>query len=255
MPVYGLLSNPPAVTPGSGTNTQFLDQYMREYDKLERDWISRMQPPVPNAPTAPVYTPGAFPQPAAPAVAPMLAPPPSIYSAGSDASGGGFPGGPMSEPSRTGANQFGAMSMPGWGRAAMTGLGMATPLGPMAGALGLGMSMNNVQANQAMRDFYGAPPMSGWSQLGGLFGGGLLGALGLGNESGSGISRDTAQRSYEAAIDRGMGHTFDLNLAPIGSGLAGVFGGSGYGFAPGENTAGLDMSNLGDGTQDPSGAW
>lgn len=253
MPIYGLLSTPPKVAPTAATNTQFLDQYMREYDRLERDFLARQQPPAAGMPAARPYTPGAFPQPAPPA-APTLAPPPPSYpSTGSDG-GGAFPGGGMTPAERNVANQFGATPISGYGQAALA-LGALSPLGPLASTIGTGLAMNNVMANQAMREHFGAPPMSGWSQFGGLFGGGLLGALGVGNEAGLGISRDTAQRSYEAAIDRNMGHTFDLSLAPIGSGLAGVFGGSGYGHGPGEGTRGLDMSNVGDGTQDPSGAW
>lgn len=250
MAITGLLSTAPNPARGPHTNSQFLDQYMREYDALEKQWLARMQPPAPMQP----YVPSAFPTPPAP-VAPALAPPPQSMPSYSDG-GGDFPGGPMSAPDRSPGNAFGAMSL---GRGPGMALGAASmmggPLSPMASAIGFGLGMNNIAANQAMRDFYGAAPMSFGQQLGGLFGGGLLGALGLGNEAGRGISRDTAQRSYEAAIDRGMGHTFDLSLAPIGSGLAGVFGGSGYGHGPGENPAGLDMSNVGDGTQDPSGAW
>lgn len=240
MTVYGLLSSPPSVTPNSATNRQFLDQYLRDYSRLEQQWLSRLQPPLPAMP-GPVYTPGAFPEPVAAPAPPTLAPPPSVYGGGDGA--GGMPGGPMSEQARNAANNFGAMSMPGYGRAALGALGM-TPMGPMASAIGMGLAMNNVAANQAMRDFYGAAPMSFGQQLGGLLGGGLLGALGIGNESGSGISRETAQRSYEAAIDRGMG--FDVASAPIGSGLAGVFGGSGYGHAPGEGDIGFSSAGLND---------
>ena len=108
------------------------------------------------------------------------------------------------------------------------------------------MAANNIAANQAMRDFYGAPTMSFGQQLGGLFGGGLLGALGLGNASGLGITPETAQAAFGAAVDRGMNTTSIADAAPIGSGLAGMFGGTGYGQAPGdEGGPSIDMTGFG----------
>jgi len=140
------------------------------------------------------------------------------------------------------------------------------PIGFGAGALGLGMAANNIAANQAMRDFYGAPAMSCGQQLGGLFGGGLLGALGIGNASGLGITPETAQAAYGAAIDRGMNTGGIVGAGGPGAGLAGMFGGTGYGRAPGdEGGISIDQTggpspagggfSAGTGEQDPSGAW
>jgi hypothetical protein len=183
MPVYGLLSTPPSVTPNAATNRQFLDQYLREYDRLERDWMSRMQPV--QYPAGRPYTPGPFSQITPPAPA-ELAPPPSAFAPQGGAGGpGSMPGGPMGSIDRNPGNAFGASPI---GRGVGIGLTAASmlggPIGWGAGMAGLGMAANNIAANQAMRDFYGAPAMPFGQQLGGLFGGGLLGALGLGNASG-----------------------------------------------------------------------
>ena len=264
MPVYGLLSTPPSVTPNAATNRQFLDQYLREYDRLERGWMSRMQPV--QYPAGRPYAAGPFSQITPPAPA-ELAPPPSAFAPQGGAGGpGSMPGGPMGSIDRNPGNAFGASPI---GRGVGIGLTAASmlggPIGWGAGMAGLGMAANNIAANQAMRDFYGAPAMSFGQQLGGLFGGGLLGALGLGNASGLGITPETAQAAFGAAVDRGMNTTSIADAAPIGSGLAGMFGGTGYGYGPGESPAGVDMTggpspagggfSAGTGEQDPSGAW
>ena len=63
MAITGLLSTAPTVTPGAGTNSQFLDQYMREYDRLERQWLSSMGQNMVQYPAGRPYTPGPFSQP------------------------------------------------------------------------------------------------------------------------------------------------------------------------------------------------
>ena len=257
MAVYGLLSTPPSVTPNAATNRQFLDQYLREYDRLERDWMSRMQPV--QYPAGRPYAAGPFSQITPPAPA-ELAPPPSAFAPQGGAGGpGSMPGGPMGSIDRNPGNAFGASPI---GRGVGIGLTAASmlggPIGFGAGALGFGMAANNIAANQAMRDFYGAPTMSFGQQLGGLFGGGLLGALGIGNASGLGITPETAQLAYGAGIDRSMDVGPVVDAAPIGSGLAGAFGGLGEGRAPGDIGGSIGAPagfSAGTGEQDPSGAW
>ena len=257
MPVYGLLSTPPSVTPNAATNSQFLDQYLREYDRLERDWMSRMQPV--QYPAGRPYTPGPFSQITPPAPA-ELAPPPSAFAPQGGAGGpGSMPGGPMGAAGRNPGNAFGASPI---GRGVGIGLMGASmlggPIGFGAGALGFGLAANNIAANQAMRDFYGAPTMSFGQQLGGLFGGGLLGALGIGNASGLGITPETQQLAYGAGIDRSVDVGPVVDAAPVGSGLAGAFGGLGEGRAPGDIGGSIGAPagfSAGTGEQDPSGAW
>jgi hypothetical protein len=257
MAVYGLLSTPPSVTPNAATNRQFLDQYLREYDRLERDWMSRMQPV--QYPAGRPYTPGPFSQITPPAPA-ELAPPPSAFAPQGGAGGpGSMPGGPMGSIDRNPGNAFGASPIGRGVGIGLTGASMlGGPIGFGAGALGFGMAANNIAANQAMRDFYGAPTMSFGQQLGGLFGGGLLGALGLGNASGLGITPETAQLAYGAGIDRSMDVGPVVDAAPVGSGLAGAFGGLGEGRAPGDIGGSIGAPagfSAGTGQQDPTGAW
>lgn len=248
MAITGLLSTAPTVTPGAGTNSQFLDQYMREYDRLERQWLASMGRNMVQYPAGRPYTPGPFAQITPAPVASELAPPPSAFAPQGGGAPGGYPGGPMGSIDRTPGNAFGATPI---GRGMSTGLAGASlfggPIGLGAGALGLGITANNIAANQAMRDFYGAPAMTFGQQLGGLFGGGLLGALGIGNASGLGISPETAQLAYGYGIDRNMDVGPVVSAAPIGSGLAGMFGGAaGYGYGPGESptaVGGMDYSN------------
>ena len=178
-----------------------------------------------------------------------------------------MPGGPMGSIDRNPGNAFGASPIGRGVGIGLTGASMlGGPIGFGAGALGFGMAANNIAANQAMRDFYGAPTMSFGQQLGGLFGGGLLGALGIGNASGLGITPETAQLAYGAAIDRGMNTGGIVGAVGPGAGLAGAFGGTGYGRAPGdEGGPSIDMTggpspagggfSAGTGEQDPSGAW
>ena len=248
MAITGLLSTAPTVTPGAGTNSQFLDQYMREYDRLERQWLASMGQNMVQYPAGRPYTPGPFSQIAPAPVASELAPPPSAFAPQGGGGPGGFPGGPMNSIDRTPGNAFGATPI---GRGMSTGLAGASlfggPIGLGAGAIGLGIAANNIAANQAMRDFYGAPAMTFGQQFGGLFGGGLLGALGIGNDSGLGISPETAQLAYGYGIDRNMDVGPVVSAAPIGSGLAGMFGGAaGYGYGPGESptaVGGMDYSS------------
>lgn len=248
MAITGLLSTAPTVTPGAGTNSQFLDQYMREYDRLERQWLASMGQNMVQYPAGRPYTPGPFAQITPAPVASELAPPPSAFAPQGGGAPGGFPGGPMNSIDRTPGNAFGATPI---GRGMSTGLAGASlfggPIGLGAGALGLGITANNIAANQAMRDFYGAPAMTFGQQFGGLFGGGLLGALGIGNDSGLGISPETAQLAYGYGIDRNMDVGPVVSAAPIGSGLAGMFGGAaGYGYGPGESptaVGGMDYSS------------
>ena len=257
MPVYGLLSTPPSVTPNASTNRQFLDQYLREYDRLERDWMSRMQPV--QYPAGRPYAAGPFSQITPPAPA-GLAPPPSAFAPmAGDGAPGGMPGGAMAAAGRNPGNAFGASPVGRGVGIGLTGASMlGGPIGFGAGALGFGLAANNIAANQAMRDFYGAPTMSFGQQLGGLFGGGLLGALGIGNASGLGITPETAQLAYGAGIDRSMDVGPVVDAAPIGSGLAGAFGGLGGGRAPGDIGGPIGAPagfSAGTGEQDPSGAW
>lgn len=248
MAITGLLSTAPTVTPGAGTNSQFLDQYMREYDRLERQWLASMGQNMVQYPAGRPYTPGPFAQITPAPVASELAPPPSAFAPQGGGAPGGFPGGPMNSIDRTPGNAFGATPI---GRGMSTGLAGASlfggPIGLGAGALGLGITANNIAANQAMRDFYGAPAMTFGQQFGGLFGGGLLGALGIGNDSGLGITPETAQLAYGYGIDRNMDVGPVVSAAPIGSGLAGMFGGAaGYGYGPGESptaVGGMDYSS------------
>lgn len=270
MAITGLLSTAPTVTPGAGTNSQFLDQYMREYDRLERQWLASMGQNMVQYPAGRPYTPGPFSQITPAPVASELAPPPSAFAPQGADGRGSMPGGPMGSTDRTPGNAFGASPI---GRGMSTGLAGASlfggPIGLGAGALGLGIAANNIAANQAMRDFYGAPAMTFGQQFGGLFGGGLLGALGIGNASGLGITPETAQAAYGAAIDRGMNTGGIVGAVGPGAGLAGMFGGTGYGRAPGdEGGPSIDMTggvgfgpgapdgfSAGTGEQDPSGAW
>lgn len=248
MAITGLLSTAPTVTPGAGTNSQFLDQYMREYDRLERQWLASMGQNMVQYPAGRPYTPGPFAQITPAPVASELAPPPSAFAPQGGGAPSGFPGGPMNSIDRTPGNAFGATPI---GRGMSTGLAGASlfggPIGPVAAALGLGITANNIAANQAMRDFYGAPAMTFGQQFGGLFGGGLLGALGIGNDSGLGITPETAQLAYGYGIDRNMDVGPVVSAAPIGSGLAGMFGGAaGYGYGPGESptaVGGMDYSS------------
>lgn len=248
MAITGLLSTAPTVTPGAGTNSQFLDQYMREYDRLERQWLASMGQNMVQYPAGRPYTPGPFAQITPAPVASELAPPPSAFAPQGGGGPGGMPGGPMNSIDRTPGNAFGATPI---GRGMSTGLAGASlfggPIGPVAAALGLGITANNIAANQAMRDFYGAPAMTFGQQFGGLFGGGLLGALGIGNDSGLGITPETAQLAYGYGIDRNMDVGPVVSAAPIGSGLAGMFGGAaGYGYGPGESptaVGGMDYSS------------
>jgi len=245
MAVYGLLSTPPSVTPNAATNSQFLDQYLREYDRLERDWMSRMQPV--QYPAGRPYAAGPFSQITPPAPA-GLAPPPSAFAPmAGDGAPGDMPGGPMGSTDRNPGNAFGASPIgPGMSAGLMGASMLGGPIGFGAGALGFGMAANNIAANQAMRDFYGAPTMSFGQQLGGLFGGGLLGALGIGNASGLGITPETAQLAYGAAIDRGMNTGGIVDAVGPGAGLAGAFGGTGNGRAPGdEGGPSIDMTGFG----------
>jgi hypothetical protein len=259
MAVYGLLSTPPSVTPNAATNRQFLDQYLREYDRLERDWMSRMQPV--QYPAGRPYTPGPFSQITPPAPT-ELAPPPSAFAPmAGDGGPGGMPGGPMGSIDRNPGNAFGASPI---GRGVGIGLTAASmlggPIGFGAGALGFGMAANNIAANQAMRDAYGLPAMSFGQQLGGLFGGGLLGALGIGNASGLGLTLEAApaQLAYGTGIDKSMDVGPVVDAAPVGSGLAGAFGGLGEGRAPGDIGGSIGAPagfSAGTGQQDPTGAW
>ena len=250
MAITGLLSTAPTVTPGAGTNSQFLDQYMREYDRLERQWLSSMNQNMVQYPAGRPYTPGPFSQITPAPVASELAPPPSTFAPQGGGAPGGFPGGPMNSIDRTLGNAFGATPI---GRGMSTGLFGASlfggPIGLGAGALGLGIAANNIAANQAMREAYGLPAMTVGQQIGGLFGGGLLGALGIGNSSGMGLSLtpELAQQAYGYGIDRNMDVGPVVSAAPIGSGLAGMFGGAaGYGYGPGESptaVGGMDYSS------------
>lgn len=247
MPVYGLLSTPPSVTPNAATNRQFLDQYIRDYDRLEREWLSRMQPV--QYPAGRPYTPGPFSQITPPAPA-GLAPPPSAFAPMAGEGGmNSMPGGPMGSTDRNPGNAFGASPIGRGVGIGLTGASMlGGPIGFGAGALGLGLAANNIAANQAMRDFYGLPAMSFGQQLGGLFGGGLLGALGIGNASGLGLSLtpEEAQQAYGYGIDRNLNVGPVVNAAPMGSGLASMFGGTGYGRAPGdEGGPSIDMTGFG----------
>lgn len=257
MAFYGLLSTPPSVTPNAATNSQFLDQYLREYDRMERQWLSQMQPV--QYPAGRPYTPGPFSQITPPAPA-GLAPPPSAFAPmAGDGAPGDMPGGPMGSTDRNPGNAFGASPIgPGMSAGLMGASMLGGPIGFGAGALGFGMAANNIAANQAMRDFYGAPTMSFGQQLGGLFGGGLLGALGIGNASGLGITPETAQLAYGAGIDRSVDVGPVVDAAPVGSGLAGAFGGLGEGRAPGDIGGSIGAPagfSAGTGEQDPSGAW
>ncbi|NBU26588.1 MAG: hypothetical protein EBS39_13455, partial [Gammaproteobacteria bacterium] len=124
MPVYGLLSTPPSVTPNAATNSQFLDQYLREYDRMERQWLSQMQPV--QYPAGRPYTPGPFSQITPPAPA-ELAPPPSAFAPQGGAGGpGSMPGGPMGSTDRNPGNAFGASPI---GRGVGIGLTGASMLG------------------------------------------------------------------------------------------------------------------------------
>ena len=257
MAFYGLLSTPPSVTPNAATNSQFLDQYLREYDRMERQWLSQMQPV--QHPAGRPYTPGPFSQITPPAPA-ELAPPPSAFAPmAGDGGMNSMPGGAMAAAGRNPGNAFGASPVGRGVGIGLTGASMlGGPIGFGAGALGFGLAANNIAANQAMRDFYGAPTMSFGQQLGGLFGGGLLGALGIGNASGLGITPETAQLAYGAGIDRSMDVGPVVDAAPIGSGLAGAFGGLGGGRAPGDIGGPIGAPagfSAGTGEQDPSGAW
>ncbi|MFZ9690336.1 MAG: hypothetical protein ACO3DS_10925, partial [Phycisphaerales bacterium] len=95
MAITGLLSTAPTVTPGAGTNSQFLDQYMREYDRLERQWLSSMGQNMVQYPAGRPYTPGPFSQITPAPVASELAPPPSAFAPQGGGGPGGMPGGPM----------------------------------------------------------------------------------------------------------------------------------------------------------------
>jgi hypothetical protein len=248
MAITGLLSTAPTVTPGAGTNSQFLLQYMREYDRLERQWLSSMGQNMVQYPAGRPYTPGPFSQITPAPVASELAPPPSAFAPQGGGAPGGFPGGPMNSINRTPSNAFGATPINrGMNAGLMAGSLFGGPVGLGAGALGLGLTANNIAANQAMRDFYGAPAMTFGQQLGGMFGGGLLGALGIGNSSGLGITPETAQLAYGYGVDRNMDVGPVVSAAPIGSGLAGMFGGAaGYGYGPGESptaVGGMDYSS------------
>jgi hypothetical protein len=140
MPVYGLLSTPPSVTPNAATNRQFLDQYLREYDRLERDWMSRMQPV--QYPAGRPYAAGPFSQITPPAPA-ELAPPPSAFAPQGGGGPGGMPGGPMG--SRPGPAFGTGYNMPG---TLGSFAGMAAPFGGVVGGLLGGV----VGANRANAD-------------------------------------------------------------------------------------------------------
>ena len=143
MAITGLLSTAPTVTPGAGTNSQFLDQYMREYDRLERQWLASMGQNMVQYPAGRPYTPGPFAQITPAPVASELAPPPSAFAPQGGGGPGGFPGGPMG--SRPGPAFGTGYNMPG---TLGSFAGMAAPFGGVVGGLLGGV----VGANRANAD-------------------------------------------------------------------------------------------------------
>ena len=72
------------------------------------------------------------------------------------------------------------------------------------------------------------------------------------------LTPELAQQAYGYGIDRNMDVGPVVSAAPIGSGLAGMFGGTGDGRAPGDvgfGPSAPDGFSAGTGEQDPSGAW
>lgn len=229
MAITGLLAD------GSGGRSQFLDQYNRNWSQLEQQWLDEQQRRMSaGAPRGPAYAPGPYTQRYldAPAPAPSMMPgePPAIdpraaapITAAPQFSG---MGNLFSAFGRGMAGLFGApVSFPGFagllgqmaaGRSP-SAIGQAL-LGHMSPAMqqefnDYSMSLNNAYGN-AVANGSMSPSMASFAAVNDLNTAGRLGGV-----------LDMIDRTGQVAAGQ----------AP-GLGLAGAFGGNGYGGAPGEQT-------------------
>lgn len=264
MAITGLLSTAPNPVRGPW-NSQFLDQYMREYDALEREWRARIARQR-SILGGPYYTPGVFQTPAEQLFSPVqsLTPPPSAFAPQGGGAPGGFPGGPMgSSPSPafgTGYNTPGTLG---------SFAGMAVPFGGVAGgllggvvganranadltALGIGNVVNPTTAALSsimpgfLADFFGMPtPQTQFNQA-------VV----------SRMSPDDYMSMSASLTGQGQYPGIDQNIS-LGANIAP--GAPGNPIGPGDFDAALggggsvpgapDGFSAGTGEQDPSGAW